>query len=133
MKYSVVSSQGKWSRRLLHAAIGIIGLILAGLLLIPTRQPTLFLVELDSRQSCDRLTPVVGHATDRFELTGAWWLGGKSESGHCVISVEVSGFNAMAAVNQTRVIHFLREQAGMPQARLARTIVLQDRHGAGFQ
>jgi hypothetical protein len=33
----------------------------------------------------------------------------------------------MAAVNQTRVVQFLREQDGMPQVRLSRAIVVQDR------
>jgi hypothetical protein len=121
-----VAGPPRRTRRSLIAAATIAGLILAGSLLMPIRQPRLFLVELGSRQSCDQLLPVVDSATDRFELTGASWLGGTSEAGHCVITAYVTGFGATAEVSETRLIQYLRDQVGMPQASLSKTVVLEE-------
>jgi len=113
------------------AGIAIAVLALASVWLVPIREARLFMVELDARPACDQLMPLVGSATDRFELTGAAWLGGESESGYCVVSANVTGYQAMAAVSETRVMEFLRDQAGMPRASLSRTIILENRQGAG--
>jgi len=115
------------------ATVGIIGLVLASVWLIPIREAKLFLVELDARRTCHQLTPLVGSVTDRFELTDAWWLGGESESGYCVMAVNVTGRGAMAAVSETRFLHFLRDQAGVSQASISKAIVLKDRQGAGVR
>jgi len=45
----------------------------------------------------------------------------------------VTGYNAMAVVSERRVIQFLGDQAGMPRASLSRTIVLENRKGAGIR
>ncbi|MDT8410065.1 MAG: hypothetical protein RQ741_10735 [Wenzhouxiangellaceae bacterium] len=130
-------NRGPWrspiSGTIVGIAIAIAVLVLASIWLVPIRDARLFLVELDARPACDQLMPLVGSATDRFELTGASWLGGESESGYCVVAANVTGYRAMAAVSETRVIQFLRDQAGMPRASLSKTIILEDRQGVGIR
>mgnify|MGYP005849878765 CR=1 FL=1 len=84
----------------------------------------MLMVELDSSELCDQLRPALGKRTDRFELIRADWLPGSGHAGYCVITVTVAGRDATALVSRTRAIEFLRDEAGMPEARLSQAIVL---------
>lgn len=106
------------------AGIVLVVLVLATDWLFSASEAKMILVELDSSELCDQLKPALGTETDRFKFNGAEWLPSRDRAGHCVIAVNVTGRGAMALVSETRVIEFLRDEAGMPRAKLSRAIIL---------
>ena len=106
------------------ASIVLMILVLATDWLFSASEAKMLLVELDSSELCYQLKEATGTQTDRFELTGADWLPSSDLAGYCVIAVNVTGRGAMALVSETRVIEFLRDDAGMPRAKLSRAITL---------
>ena len=111
--------------RLVSAAgIVLVVLVLATDWLFSASEAKMLLVELDSSERCYQLKEATGTKTDRFELTRADWLPSSDLAGYCVIAVNVTGRGPMALVSETRVIEFLRDDAGMPRAKLSRAIIL---------